>query len=233
MFAFSKLRKKTRARGPRGCRASLILALCLNTQHECSGRPRPPEQGSEGPDGGTLARLQYAIAATRTPPFDGMESAIPRCRVRGAQSGRRSTGSSFAWPILLAVFLRSSHDAFAGLPKVFRLGRLGLGLGCAAYYRYLAALAVNRSRTARLERLRKHRRETRSRKKIGLQATRARWRAARLTGRFTQGPGFGTTQPGHDVDGGFRPVLQGGPDLSEVTQPGGKAVTSWDDMRKK
>ena len=47
--------------------------------------------------------------------------------------------------------------------------------------------------------------------------------------------------PGHNVDGGFRPVLNAGPDLSEVTQPGqpifagqnGKAVTSWDDMRKK
>ena len=149
MFAFSKLRKKTRARGPRGCRASLILALCLNTQHECSGRPRPPEQGSEGPDGGTLARLQYAIAATRTPPFDGMESAIPRCRVRGAQSGRRSTGSSFAWPILLAVFLRSSHDAFAGLPKVFRLGRLGLGLGCAARW---ARMVLKRCSSERGER---------------------------------------------------------------------------------
>ena len=30
----------------------------------------------------------------------------------------------------------------------------------------------------------------------------------------------GTTQPGHNVDGGFRPVLNAGPDLSEVTQPG-------------
>ena len=111
MFAFSKLRKKTRARGPRGCRASLILALCLNTQHECSGRPRPPEQGSEGPDGGTLARLQYAIAATRTPPFDGMESAIQRCRVRRAQSDDAGLPGPLAWPFPLAVFLRSSHDA--------------------------------------------------------------------------------------------------------------------------
>ena len=52
-----------------------------------------------------------------------------------------------------------------------------------------------------------------------------------------QGPGYGQTMPGHDVDGGFRPVLNAGPDLSEVTQPGlgqgGKVVTSWDDMRKK
>ena len=56
-----------------------------------------------------------------------------------------------------------------------------------------------------------------------------------------KGPGYGQTMPGHDVDGGFRPVLQVGPDLSEVTQPGqpifagqgGKVVTSWDDMRKK
>ena len=43
--------------------------------------------------------------------------------------------------------------------------------------------------------------------------------------------------PGHNVDGGFRPVLNPGPDLSEVTQPGlgqgGTFVTSWDDMRKK
>ena len=52
-----------------------------------------------------------------------------------------------------------------------------------------------------------------------------------------KGPGYGQTQPGHDVDGGFRPVLNAGPDLSEVTQPGlgqgGRVVTSWDDMRKK
>jgi hypothetical protein len=52
-----------------------------------------------------------------------------------------------------------------------------------------------------------------------------------------KGPGYGQTMPGHDVDGGFRPVLQVGPDLSEVTQPGlgqgNTFVTSWDDMRKK
>ena len=35
-----------------------------------------------------------------------------------------------------------------------------------------------------------------------------------------KGPGYGQTMPGHNVDGGFRPVLQVGPDLSEVTQPG-------------
>ena len=43
--------------------------------------------------------------------------------------------------------------------------------------------------------------------------------------------------PGHDATGGFRPVLNAGPDLSEVTQPGlgqgNTFVTSWDDMRKK
>ena len=52
-----------------------------------------------------------------------------------------------------------------------------------------------------------------------------------------KGPGYGTTQPGHDATGGFRPVLNAGPDLSEVTQPGlgqgNTFVTSWDDMRKK
>ena len=52
-----------------------------------------------------------------------------------------------------------------------------------------------------------------------------------------KGPGYGQTMPGHDVDGGFRPVLNAGPDLSEVTQPGlgqgNTFVTSWDDMRKK
>ena len=52
-----------------------------------------------------------------------------------------------------------------------------------------------------------------------------------------KGPGYGQTMPGHDATGGFRPVLNAGPDLSEVTQPGlgqgGKVVTSWDDMRKK
>ena len=52
-----------------------------------------------------------------------------------------------------------------------------------------------------------------------------------------KGPGYGTTQPGHDATGGFRPVLNAGPDLSEVTQPGlgqgNTLVTSWDDMRKK
>ena len=52
-----------------------------------------------------------------------------------------------------------------------------------------------------------------------------------------KGPGYGQTMPGHNVDGGFRPVLNAGPDLSEVTQPGlgqgNTFVTSWDDMRKK
>ena len=52
-----------------------------------------------------------------------------------------------------------------------------------------------------------------------------------------KGPGYGQTQPGHDATGGFRPVLNAGPDLSEVTQPGlgqgNTFVTSWDDMRKK
>ena len=52
-----------------------------------------------------------------------------------------------------------------------------------------------------------------------------------------KGPGYGQTMPGHNVDGGFRPVLQVGPDLSEVTQPGlgqgNTFVTSWDDMRRK
>ena len=52
-----------------------------------------------------------------------------------------------------------------------------------------------------------------------------------------KGPGYGTTQPGHDATSGFRPVLNAGPDLSEVTQPGlgqgNTFVTSWDDMRKK
>ena len=52
-----------------------------------------------------------------------------------------------------------------------------------------------------------------------------------------KGPGYGQTMPGHDATGGFRPVLNAGPDLSEVTQPGlgqgNTFVTSWDDMRKK
>ena len=52
-----------------------------------------------------------------------------------------------------------------------------------------------------------------------------------------KGPGYGQTMPGHNADGGFRPVLNAGPDLSEVTQPGlgqgNTFVTSWDDMRKK
>ena len=52
-----------------------------------------------------------------------------------------------------------------------------------------------------------------------------------------KGPGYGQTMPGHDATGGFRPVLDVGPDLSEVTQPGlgqgNTFVTSWDDMRKK
>ena len=54
---------------------------------------------------------------------------------------------------------------------------------------------------------------------------------------MVKGPGYGQTMPGHNVDGGFRPVLNPGPDLSEVTQPGlgqgNTFVTSWDDMRKK
>ncbi len=60
---------------------------------------------------------------------------------------------------------------------------------------------------------------------------------AELQTSLAEGPGYGQTMPGHNVDGGFRPVLNAGPDLSEVTQPGlgqgNTFVTSWDDMRKK
>ena len=85
MFAFSKLRKKTRARGPRGCRTSLILALCLT--HSTSAAAARGHQ-SRGPKAPTVAH--WRVSNAPSPRRARLRSTAWRARSSGAVSAARS-----------------------------------------------------------------------------------------------------------------------------------------------
>ena len=99
MFAFSKLRKKTRARGPRGCRTSLILALCLT--HSTSAAAARGHQ-SRGPKAPAVAH--WRVSNTPSPRRARLRSTAWRARSRGAVSAARSRDAGLPGPALPGLF---------------------------------------------------------------------------------------------------------------------------------